>query len=345
MGKRTFRLTVLLSAVMSLALFACMFVSISMMTAFLRFRLISWSQPGILMAGCVISGISIGVLLARALTNKVLAPILEISEVTKQVAKGDFHVELKQRSRAKEINEMARNFQLMAQELSGIETFRTDFISNVSHEFKTPLSAVEGYAVLLQDPAMPQEKRAVYLDKILRNTRRLSNLTSNILQLSCLENQEIMPQTERFALDEQIRQSILLFEESWSRKNLDLDISLDSVDYVGAPDLLAQVWQNLIGNAIKFTPRGGSVHVSLRQKGDLLQVQISDSGVGMSREIQAHIFEKFYQGDPSHSQAGNGLGLTLVKRIVELHRGSVQVSSREGEGSVFVVTLPADMEV
>ena len=345
MGKRTFRLTVLLSAVMSLALFACMFVSISMMTAFLRFRLISWSQPGILMAGCVISGISIGVLLARALTNKVLAPILEISEVTKQVAKGDFHVELKRRSRAKEINEMARNFQLMAQELSGIETFRTDFISNVSHEFKTPLSAVEGYAVLLQDPAMPQEKRAVYLDKILRNTRRLSNLTSNILQLSCLENQEIMPQTERFALDEQIRQSILLFEESWSRKNLDLDISLDSVDYVGAPDLLAQVWQNLIGNAIKFTPRGGSVHVSLRQKGNLLQVQISDSGVGMSREIQAHIFEKFYQGDPSHSQAGNGLGLTLVKRIVELHRGSVQVSSREGEGSVFVVTLPADMEV
>lgn len=345
MDKRTFRLTVLLSAVMSLALFACMFVSISMMTAFLRFRLISWSQPGILMAGCVISGISIGVLLARALTNKVLAPILEISEVTKQVAKGDFHVELKQRSRAKEINEMARNFQLMAQELSGIETFRTDFISNVSHEFKTPLSAVEGYAVLLQDPAMPQEKRAVYLDKILRNTRRLSNLTSNILQLSCLENQEIMPQTERFALDEQIRQSILLFEESWSGKNLDLDISLDSVDYVGAPDLLAQVWQNLIGNAIKFTPRGGSVHVSLRQKGDLLQVQISDSGVGMSREIQAHIFEKFYQGDPSHSQAGNGLGLTLVKRIVELHRGSVQVSSRESEGSVFVVTLPADMAV
>ena len=345
MGKRTFRLTVLLSAVMSLALFACMFVSISMMTAFLRFRLISWSQPGILMAGCVISGISIGVLLARALTNKVLAPILEISEVTKQVAKGDFHVELKRRSRAKEINEMARNFQLMAQELSGIETFRTDFISNVSHEFKTPLSSVEGYAVLLQDPAMPQEKRAVYLDKILRNTRRLSNLTSNILQLSCLENQEIMPQTERFALDEQIRQSILLFEESWSRKNLDLDISLDSVDYVGAPDLLAQVWQNLIGNAIKFTPRGGSVHVSLRQKGDLLQVQISDSGVGMSREVQAHIFEKFYQGDPSHSQAGNGLGLTLVKRIVELHRGSVQVSSRESEGSVFVVTLPADMAV
>lgn len=345
MGKRTFRLTVLLSAVMSLALFACMFVSISMMTAFLRFRLISWSQPGILMAGCVISGISIGVLLARALTNKVLAPILEISEVTKQVAKGDFHVELKRRSRAKEINEMARNFQLMAQELSGIETFRTDFISNVSHEFKTPLSAVEGYAVLLQDPAMPQEKRAVYLDKILRNTRRLSNLTSNILQLSCLENQEIMPQTERFALDEQIRQSILLFEESWSGKNLDLDISLDSVDYVGAPDLLAQVWQNLIGNAIKFTPRGGSVHVSLRQKGDLLQVQISDSGVGMSREVQAHIFEKFYQGDPSHSQAGNGLGLTLVKRIVELHRGSVQVSSRESEGSVFVVTLPADMAV
>lgn len=345
MGKRTFRLTVLLSAVMSLALFACMFVSISMMTAFLRFRLISWSQPGILMAGCVISGISIGVLLARALTNKVLAPILEISEVTKQVAKGDFHVELKRRSRAKEINEMARNFQLMAQELSGIETFRTDFISNVSHEFKTPLSAVEGYAVLLQDPAMPQEKRAVYLDKILRNTRRLSNLTSNILQLSCLENQEIMPQTERFALDEQIRQSILLFEESWSRKNLDLDISLDSVDYVGAPDLLAQVWQNLIGNAIKFTPRGGSVHVSLRQKGNLLQVQISDSGVGMSREVQAHIFEKFYQGDPSHSQAGNGLGLTLVKRIVELHRGSVQVSSRESEGSVFVVTLPADMAV
>ena len=345
MGKRTFRLTVLLSAVMSLALFACMFVSISMMTAFLRFRLISWSQPGILMAGCVISGISIGVLLARALTNKVLAPILEISEVTKQVAKGDFHVELKRRSRAKEINEMARNFQLMAQELSGIETFRTDFISNVSHEFKTPLSAVEGYAVLLQDPAMPQEKRAVYLDKILRNTRRLSNLTSNILQLSCLENQEIMPQTERFALDEQIRQSILLFEEFWSRKNLDLDISLDSVDYVGAPDLLAQVWQNLIGNAIKFTPRGGSVHVSLRQKGNLLQVQISDSGVGMSREVQAHIFEKFYQGDPSHSQAGNGLGLTLVKRIVELHRGSVQVSSRESEGSVFVVTLPADMAV
>ena len=344
MGKRTFRLTVLLSAVMFLALFVSMFVSISLISAFLRFRLISWSRRAILMAGAALSGVVISGFLARALTDKVLAPILEISEATKRVAKGDFHIELKRASRAEEVNEMARNFLLMAQELSGIETFRTDFISNVSHEFKTPLSAIEGYAVLLQNPALSQEKREFYLGKILHNTRRLSSLTGNILQLSRLENQEIMPQPERFSLDEQLRQVILTFEDTWTQKGLDLDISLDSVDCTGHRDLLAQVWQNLIGNAVKFTPCGGSVGVHLRNDGTCARIQVTDSGPGMSAEVQARIFEKFYQGDSSRSQSGNGLGLTLVKRIVDLHQGSIQVSSQEGKGASFTVTLPVSKE-
>ena len=339
MRKHNLRLALMFSLLFFVILAISILGSLGVAILLLRLGLFSSNQTALLI-GVAISSVIIGAVMGAKFSQQATAPIVEISEATKEVAKGNFNVRLEKKSHALEINEMAENFMLMAQELSGIETFRNDFISNVSHEFKTPLSAIEGYATLLQSPELTQEKREFYISKILYNTRRLSSLTGNILQLSRLENQEIYPQRELFSLDEQIRQTILMFEEGWTRKGLELDVDLDTVDYEGSPDLLAQVWQNLMGNAVKFTGEGGSIRVMLRKGLGEVKFYITDNGVGMSPEVQARVFEKFYQGDTSHTGTGNGLGLTLAKRIVSLHGGNITVASQEGKGTTFTVILP-----
>ena len=235
---------------------------------------------------------------------------------------------------------MAHNFNLMAKELAGTEILRTDFVENVSHEFKTPLSAIEGYTTLLQRKDLSEEKRQNYTKKILYNTRRLSTLTSNILLLSRLENQEIGIKKETFCLDEQLREILLLLEDGWTEKKLELEIDLDAVDYYGNKDLLAHVWQNILSNAIKFAPENGIIHILLRRENGSLITSITDNGIGMSEDVMRRIFEKFYQGDFSRSSQGNGLGLALAKRIVDLHGGNISVSSKEGKGTTFTVSLP-----
>lgn len=187
---------------------------------------------------------------------------------------------------------------------------------------------------------LSEEKRLEYSDRILHNTKRLSALTGNILLLSKLENQEVGIERETFCLDEQLREVILLFEDQWTEKNIELDIDLDNADYSGSKELLAQVWQNIFGNAIKFTPQNGKICVHLRNKADRVQVSISDNGSGMDDQTRQRIFEKFYQGDKSRAASGNGLGLTLAKRIVDLHGGEIAVTSRPNVGSTFTVTLP-----
>jgi sensor histidine kinase len=282
----------------------------------------------------------IGTLLSKLAGRKPIAAIVSISDATKEIAKGNFEVCLSEKVPAKELQDMAHNFNLMAKELAGTELLRNDFVENVSHEFKTPLSAIEGYVMLLQKPGLSDEKRAKYTKKILYNTKCLSSLTGSILLLSQLENQELGIEKESFCLDEQLREVILSQEESWSGKELDLEIDLDSADYTGNKDLLAHVWQNILGNAVKFTSAGGMIHILLRRQKDKIDVSIADNGPGMSEEVKRRVFEKFYQGDNSRSAQGSGLGLALAKRIVDLHGGEIAVSTKEGKGTTFTVILP-----
>lgn len=305
-----------------------------------RHEIIDHRTPGTGLFIFALISLACGMMITKFVSKRAVEPIVKISQATKEIAKGNFDIQINENLYTSELSEMAHNFNLMAGELAGTEILRNDFVENVSHEFKTPLTAIEGYVTLLQKKGLPEEKKAEYIAKILHNTKRLSQLTGNILLLSRLENQEIEIQKEKYPLDEQLREIILSFETQWSKKALDLDIDLKSVDYFGNKELLAQVWQNLIGNAIKFVPDGGKICVVLRKTQSGVRVCVEDNGIGMSKEVCDRIYEKFYQGDSSRTGSGNGLGLTLVKRIVDLHDGEIVVSSKEGQGSSFAVILP-----
>jgi signal transduction histidine kinase len=283
--------------------------------------------------------IVLGTGIAAYTSTRMLQPILKINDAAKKVAKGDFTVRLDERSIAREIEEIAVNFNVMVKELSNTETLRSDFISNVSHEFKTPIAAIEGYTTLLQDERLSRGEQQEYIARILENTGRLSRMTQSILSLSQLENQEIVLQKDWFQLDEQIRRVLLGCETLWEEKELTIDINLDAVRFYGNKALLAQVWSNLIDNAIKFSKKGGTLSISCRAEGGLVLVSVRDTGIGMSEEIQKHAFDKFYQGDQSHAGKGSGLGLALVKRIVSLCGGSIAIESKENVGTEISVTL------
>ncbi len=284
--------------------------------------------------------IILGIGIAAYTSTKMLAPILKINDAAKKVSRGDFSVRLEERSIAKEIEEIATSFNIMVKELSNTETLRSDFVSNVSHEFKTPLSAIEGYATLLQDESLSKEEQAVYVARILENTSRLSKLTQSILSLSQLENQEIVLQQEGFMVDEQIRRVLLGYEPLWEEKELNIDLALATTLYYGSKSLLAQVWSNLIDNAIKFSLPGGTLFITCGTYGGSVIVRIRDTGIGMSEEVRQHAFDKFYQGERSHSVQGSGLGLALVRRIVSLCGGDIALQSREGKGTEITVSLP-----
>ena len=228
----------------------------------------------------------------------------------------------------------------LAKELSGVETLRTDFIASVSHELKTPLAAVGNYARLLQAPDLPEEKRAEYTQAISQTTRRLADLIANILKLNKLENQQIYPEGKTFDLGEQLRESLLEFETAWEAKELNIECDIADEIFVEAdPELLKLVWTNLISNAVKFTDPGGTVGLRLTADGPWASVAVSDTGCGISKETGNRIFEKFYQGDTAHATEGNGLGLALVKRVVDITGGVITVSSAPGKGSTFTVRL------
>lgn len=240
----------------------------------------------------------------------------------------------------KEVKDIYDSFNLMVKELGATETLQTDFISNVSHEFKTPINAIEGYASLLQEHQQTQEEQNEYIEKILFNTRRLSSLTGNILLLSKINTQSIKPQRTSFRLDEQVRQAILALEQKWTEKNIDLDVELDKIQYSGYEYLLFHVWTNLIDNAIKFDPPDGMICLRMRQSGGSVIFTIEDNGPGINPEEQERIFHKFYQSDSSRKMDGNGLGLSLVKQIVELSGGAVCVENLPEAGCRFTVQLP-----
>lgn len=271
-----------------------------------------------------------------------LNPIRELSKAMQKVTHGDYTVTLDADRHKGELRDLYQDFNQMVRELNSIETLHSDFISNVSHEFKTPLTAINGYATLLQDDSLTQEERDEYIDVIIQSTKGLSRMTGNILHLSHLENESIICEKEYFRVDEQIRQSILRMEPVWSARNLVINPELDRITWYGNQELTAHIWNNLLDNAMKFTSPGGEINITAHADNDWLTVAFQDSGIGMTPEIQAHIFDKFYQGDTSHKKKGNGLGLALVRKIVTLYGGSIQVESYPDLGSTFKILLPME---
>ena len=290
----------------------------------------------------VFSG-TIGVAVTNHMTKMLIDPIAKLRSAMREVADGDFKVEARCESRIQDVQDIYDSFNSMVRELSTTETLQTDFISDVSHEFKTPINAIEGYASLLEGEPSPEEQRA-YVEKILFNTRRLSALTGNILLLSKLSNQSILPQKTQFRLDEQIRQAIVALEQKWSEKELGFEVELAETPFFGYESLLPHVWTNLIGNAVKFSPKGGEIRIKMMRTEGAVVFTIEDDGPGIVPGDEEHIFTKFYQSESSHGMEGNGLGLALVRQIVEMSGGSVDVQNLEVGGCRFTVRLPLEQE-
>ena len=268
-------------------------------------------------------------------------PVKQILEATEKIMQGDFTIRIapvKEFAGETGFNEIIKAINKMTAELAGTETLRTDFIANVSHELKTPLAVMGNYATMLQKPGLSEEDRVEYAKAISQSSRRLAALITNILKLNKLENQQIFPQLDEYDLGEQLCENLLQFEEVWEKKNLNIETDIeDDVRIRSDAELLSLVWNNLISNAVKFTPEEGTIGVSLKTEGNLVIVQVRDTGCGIKPEVGQHIFEKFYQGDTSHATQGNGLGLALVKRVVDILNGEISVQSIYGQGSTFTV--------
>lgn len=273
----------------------------------------------------------------------VTRPVRHIVKGVEKIMNGDFSVRvtsLRGLESHNGFNVIIGYFNRMAEELSGIETLRTDFIANVSHELKTPLAIIQNYGTMLQAPDLSEEKRIEYAKAITSSSRRLADLITNILKLNRLENQQIYPAKQTYDLGEQLCECLLNFEHVWEEKEIEIATDIEEdVLIENDAELLSLVWNNLFSNAMKFTDNGGRVSLTLKSEDEWTVVQVSDTGCGISPDIGRHIFEKFYQGDTSHATQGNGLGLALVKRVVDIVGGDISVSSELGNGSIFTVKL------
>ena len=271
--------------------------------------------------------------------ERFLHPIRRLTEATKEIASGNFNVSVESGG-GYEIERLTASFNDMAKELSSIETLRSDFVNNISHEFKTPIASIRGFARRLKRADLTEEQRSEYLDIIIAESDRLTGLSSNVLLLSQLESAERIVERMAYSLDEQIRRSILTLEPQLSKKRLEVETDIQSVRIFAGEEIMSHLWLNLLTNAIKFSPVGGIIKVSLvEREGDAI-FSVSDMGMGMDEEVQKRIFDKFYQGDSSRATEGNGLGLSLVKRILVLENGRIEVESEPGKGACFTVFLP-----
>lgn len=279
------------------------------------------------------------------INRNVFTPLKKLTQVTKEVAEGNYDVNLdgitNLFTEKSDLGSLVDAFEDMTHELSSTEIFRNDFIHNFSHEFKTPIISISGFAKQLYKGDLTPEQQTEFAKIIMDESQHLATMSSNVLLLSKLESQEIISDKESFPLDEQLRTCMLLFEEQWSEKNISIDMDLDEINYYQNKDLLYHVWVNLIGNAVKFTPESGSITVKCKSATGRVVVTISDDGIGMDEETKKHLFEKFYQGDTSHATSGNGLGLSLVKRIIDMMGGRITVESETKKGSTFTVSLPS----
>ena len=319
-------------------------VLVSVLVAFGLSKLLEWLVPSSTSIPLLIQlnlfSLVIALIATRFMSKMFFNLIKELRRGMEKIADGKFDTRIETSSSSKELQELFAGFNLMANELEATEILQTDFVSNVSHEFKTPINAIEGYTMLLQSTENIDETENEYIEKILFNTRRLSSLVSNILLLSKLENQSIQTHREKYALDEQIREDILALESLWEPKDIEFDVDLDAVRYYGNKNVLHHVWSNLLSNAIKFSPNGGTIKMRLFKENKKIVFLIEDNGPGLSEEAKKHLFDKFYQADTSHKEEGNGLGLALVKKILFLCDGEISAENMKDGGCRFTVTLP-----
>ena len=287
----------------------------------------------------VLVSVFTGTILAWVGSKRFLRQINELAEATKEVASGNFNIRI-QTGNAREMMLITNNFNEMVKELSNIETLRADFVSNISHEFKTPIASIRGFARRLKKDTLTTPQRNEYLDIIISESERLTRLAGNVLLLSRLENTEKIFEKDVYLLDEQIRRTVLLLEPQLQKKRLEVDVALEATRIFASEEMLSHLWINLLGNAIKFSLYDGTIKITLDVAGDEAVATISDAGIGMDDEVKKHIFDKFYQGDQSRATEGNGLGLSLVKRILELENGRIAVDSELGKGTRFTVSLP-----
>ena len=292
-----------------------------------------------LLAYAFLFSIIVFMLIIMGLSNKAMKPIVQLNNATQEVAKGNFDVVVVNDSQD-EIGQLTESFNKMAKELKSIEYLRKDFVSNVSHEFKTPISSILGFAKLLENRNLTDEEKKEYLDIIVEESKRLSNLSTNILNLSKLESQEIVFNKSEYDLDEQMRNVILLLEPKWYEKNISFDIEMEKISLHANEDLMQQVWINLLNNAITYSHPKGVIHIKVYNEEEQAVIVIRDEGIGMDEYTKERMFEKFFKGNSSLSKEGTGLGLALVKRIIDLHHGTIEVESRPGEGTRIKLAIP-----
>lgn len=295
--------------------------------------------PLLTMVFVTIGSLFVGLLVSAFISSRFLEPVNDLKKMTSKVAKGDFTVQITDIP-DNELGEFIQDFNTMIKELRKNEMLKNDFVSNVSHEFKTPLSVIEGYVTLLQDPSLNEEERQKYTQIVIEATKKLNTLVNNILKISRLDNRKISVVNDEFYLDEQIRESVLFFEEEWSSKGIEFDINLETVYIKSDKNLLLNVWNNLISNAIKFSPENSPISINLSKENERVKIVIKDNGCGIEKEDVPYIFDKFFQSDKSHKSEGNGLGLTLVKEIITLLNGTINVESEVNKGTTFIVYLP-----
>lgn len=340
--------TVSLTVLLTLNLFFIVFVLLALATAIIWFGI----DGGFLMQGgqftlsgglvliyavCILTSVSIVVMIRKVF----IKPINQIMNAMNELSEGNFSVRINMDEYPyvpSEIREFAASFNKTAEDLSGTEILRKDFINNFSHEFKTPIVSINGFADLLLSADLPREEEQEYLTIIRDESRRLTKLADTILMLNRVESQTILRDAELFRIDEQIRQSVLVTRQKW--KDPDFRIDLCEAEYYGNASLLKEVWMNILDNAAKFSPQGKTIQVRLTDEEDHLAVSVTDQGEGMDEITKAHIFEQFYQGDTSHKTQGNGLGLAMTYKIAKLHGGDILVDSSVGNGSCFTVILP-----
>ena len=288
-----------------------------------------------LLAACIL-------MLYAGMSRSKLKPMDDLVRAMRAVSAGDFDVRVDDTDVSGDMGELVSTFNEMARELGSVELFRKDFVNNFSHEFKTPIVSIRGFARQLERDDLTEAQRREYLDIIISEADRLANMSGNVLLLSRLENQTIVTGRTVYRLDEQLRRCLVLLEKQWEDKALALEVELDEIDFLGNEEMVQHVWMNLLGNAVKFSPPGGRLAVRLRREGAWAVAEVENEGEGMDEATRRRVFEKFYQGDSAHTGEGNGLGLALVKRIVELCDGRVEVVSAPGEGAVFTVRLPIE---
>lgn len=303
-----------------------------------------WVQPYIILLYWLIIAAGFTAFTRWQMITTYEKPMQELAKATEAVANGDFSVYVPQLHTPDQLDYldvMIMDFNKMVEELGSIETLKTDFFSNVSHEMKTPLAVISNHAQILQKGDNLTETQQASVDGILRGTKKLLNLITNMLKLNRLEKQNINPEAEEYDLCEQLCDCILQFENRWEEKQIELDVDMEERVNVNAdPSLLELVWNNLLSNAVKFTEAGGTVKIKEKSTEDTIRVEVMDSGCGMSAETVKHIFDKFYQGDTSHATEGNGLGMALALRVLQLSGGDITVDSEVGVGTTFTVTLP-----